>query len=440
MQNLPKNTNMKIAVIGAGVSGLSAAYYLKKLGYQDVTVFEREGYVGGKVLSYDYERNTYDLGAIIIGDKKNYKICHELLNAYEIPIETFAAPIVAHLDGRCCSFEQYIKDHYSFAHTLRAFSNMLYLSLKFKKYLKGGFIVAKPELYINFKDFMHKHKIEPVADTLCPFLIGCGYGCYEEIPAIYIFRFLWVLFRSSLRFKNLAKLWREELSPGISGCKNGCQELWIKMAEELHVETSAEIETIRRNVTDSESAPESKIEIVVNGKTRTFDRLIISSPLDETVHYMDISEEEKELFGKITYTDYYVTLFKGEGFNKSLFIRDHIHPSTKGKTVAIFCKHGDSNVYTGYQICPPDTRPDDLIEMLKNDVEQLGGRFSGVILQKHWRYFPRIDTEDLRAGFYKRLDELQGQKGTYYIGAVLNFETLENTVDFAQRLVLKHFT
>jgi hypothetical protein len=154
---------------------------------------------------------------------------------------------------------------------------------------------------------------------------------------------------------------------------------------------------------------------------------------------MDASEEEKELFSKIVHSDYYVTLFKGYGFSKSLFVRDHIHPPTKGKTVAIFCKHCDSNVYTGYQICPPDTGRDELVKILKNDVEQLGGRFDGFITQKYWRYFPRVDTEDLRAGFYKRLDALQGQRGTYYIGAVLNFETLENTVSFAKQLVTKYF-
>lgn len=434
-----KNRSTSIAIIGAGVSGLTAAYYLKKLGYQNVTVFERESYVGGKVLSYEYEGNTYDLGAIIIGDEKNYKNYHELLAAYDIPLENFVMPDLAFMDGHRCSFEQYFKDHFSFARVLRAFFNMLCLGFKFKKYLSGSFVDASPELYINFKNFMHKYKLEPVADTLSPFLIGCGYGCYEEIPAIYLFRFLWMFFRTYLRFNNLLKLFRGEESSEITGCKNGCQELWIKMAEELHVETNAEIETIRRNVMDSASVKDPKIEIVVNGKTRTFDRLIISSPLDETVQFLDVSEKERELFGKIVHTDYYVTLFEGDGFNKSLFIRDHIHPSTKGKTVAVFYRHCDSNVYMGYQMAPPDTSPDELIEMLKYDVEQLGGRFDGVLMQKHWRYFPRVSTEDLRAGFYKRLDELQGQKGTYYIGAVLNFETLENTADFAKRLVLKHF-
>jgi hypothetical protein len=439
MQNPQKNENIKIAVIGAGVSGLTAAIYLKKLGYRNVTVFERESYVGGKVLSYEYEGNIYDLGAIIIGDEKNYKNYHELLAGYDIPFENFTSPIVAHLDGRCCSFEHFFKTNYSFARTLRALFNMLFLGFKFKKYLSGGFVDAAPELYINFEDFMHKYKIEPIADTLCPFLIGCGYGCYEEIPAIYIFRFLWLFFRSNLRFKNLAKLWREELSSGISGCKNGCQELWLKIAGDLHVETNTEVESIKRNIAGTELNEGLKIEIVANGKTRVFDRLIISSPLDETLHYLDVSDEEKQLFSKIVNTDYYVTLFKGEGFSKSLFVRDHIYPSTKGKTVAIFCKHCDSNVYTGYQICPPDTHPDELIEILKNDVEKLGGRFDEVITQKNWRYFPRVDTEALRAGFYERLDELQGQRGTYYIGAIMNFETLENTVDFAKKLVLNHY-
>lgn len=437
--DVTKTKDMKIAIIGAGASGLTAAYYLRKLGYRDVTVFEKEDYVGGKVLSYKFEGKTYDLGAIIIGDEKNYKNCHELLVAYDIPLEKFVAPDVAYMDGRRCFFEQYLKNHYSFARALRAFFNMSYRGFKFKKYIRGGFVDASPELYINFKDFMFKYKLEPIADTLSPFLIGCGYGCYEEIPAIYLFRFLWMFFRDCLRFRHLVKIVRGKESSEITVCKNGCQELWIKMAEELHVETNAEIETIRRNVMDLMSVKDSKIEIVVNGKTRTYDRLIISSPLDETIHIMDVNEEEKRLFSKINYSDYYVTLFEGDGFNKSLFIRDHIHPSTKGKTVAIFCRHNDSKVYMGYQMAPPEASPEDLIEMLKIDVEQFGGRFDGVITQKHWRYFPRVSTEDLRAGFYNRLNELQGQMGTYYIGAVMNFETLENTIDFAKKLVLKHF-
>jgi hypothetical protein len=430
---------MKIAVIGAGASGLTAAYFLRKLGYRNVTVLERESYVGGKVLSYEYEGKTYELGAIIIGNNKNYKTCCELLEKYQVPLEHFPTPDVSFMDGRQCSFEQYLRDNYSIARSIKAVMRMLFLGIKFKKYLRNGFVDARPELFVNFKDFVHIHKIEPLADTLCPFLVGCGYGCYEEIPSIYLFRFLWWFFRSSLRLKHVIKILKGEDISEITTCKNGCQELWLEMAKGHHVETNAEIGSLLRKRMDSVGGKDFKIEIDVNGQTRTFDRLIISSPLDETTKFMDVNAQEKELFSKIKYSDYYVTLFKGEGFNKTLFVRDHIHPPSKGKTTAICCRHEDSDVYAGYQIGPPDIGPDELIQILKNDVEKLGGRFVDVITQKHWRYFPRVNTEDLRAGFYKRLDELQGQRGTYYIGALMNFETLENTVNFAKKLVLKHF-
>jgi hypothetical protein len=430
---------MKIAIIGAGVSGMTAAYYLKKLGYRDVTVFERRGDVGGKVLSYEYEGDIYDLGAIIIGDNKNYRNYHELLAAYDIPFEHFSTPQVAFLDGHRCTFERYLKDHYSLARTLRAFFNMLYLGFKNRKYLKNGFSEASPEFYTNFKDFIQTHKIEPIADTLSPFLVGCGYGCYEEIPAIYLFRFLWMIFRNSVRIKTLINIWSEKASTGIRGCKNGCQELWIKMAEDLYVETNSEIEAVRRKETELKDIKDAKIEIAVNGQTREYDRLIISSLLEEAGQFLALGEEESDLFSKIIHTDYFVTLFKGDDIDNSLFIRDHIHPETMGRTVAIFCRHCDSKVYMGYQMAPSGASHDELIEILKSDVEQLGGKFDHVITQKHWRYFPRVGTEDLRAGFYERLDRLQGQRGTYYIGAVMNFETLENTVDFAKNLVLKHF-
>lgn len=48
----------RIAIVGAGPSGLSAAYALCKLGYSDVTVFEKERSPGGMCESVDIE-GTY---------------------------------------------------------------------------------------------------------------------------------------------------------------------------------------------------------------------------------------------------------------------------------------------------------------------------------------------------------------------------------------------
>ena len=48
---LPRKS-LRIAVVGAGPSGLTAADTLQQLGYQNVTVFEKNDRVGGKVYSY----------------------------------------------------------------------------------------------------------------------------------------------------------------------------------------------------------------------------------------------------------------------------------------------------------------------------------------------------------------------------------------------------
>ncbi|CAL1391490.1 unnamed protein product [Linum trigynum] len=52
----------KVAVVGAGVSGLAAAYKLRSRGY-DVTVFEAEGSAGGKLRSVSRDGLVWDEGA-----------------------------------------------------------------------------------------------------------------------------------------------------------------------------------------------------------------------------------------------------------------------------------------------------------------------------------------------------------------------------------------
>jgi len=51
--SLPENT--RIGIVGAGPSGLSAAYALARLGYKNVTVLEKHHTVGGMCESVEIE-------------------------------------------------------------------------------------------------------------------------------------------------------------------------------------------------------------------------------------------------------------------------------------------------------------------------------------------------------------------------------------------------
>lgn len=72
--SLPVDT--RIGIVGAGPSGLSAAYALAKLGYCIVTVFEKCQTVSGMCESIDIEGRTYDLGGQVIAANSAPVITH----------------------------------------------------------------------------------------------------------------------------------------------------------------------------------------------------------------------------------------------------------------------------------------------------------------------------------------------------------------------------
>jgi protoporphyrinogen/coproporphyrinogen III oxidase len=55
-------------VVGSGLAGLSAGYRLHERGWQ-VTVFESQGRVGGRVLSESHDGVVFDVGPVIVTDK-----------------------------------------------------------------------------------------------------------------------------------------------------------------------------------------------------------------------------------------------------------------------------------------------------------------------------------------------------------------------------------
>ena len=89
---------MKIAVIGSGISGLSAAYYLSKK--HKVDLFEQDDHFGGHSFTYDIKENNkiipVDLGFIVFNEQTYpnlIKFFHELDVPFEKSNMSFAVSI-----------------------------------------------------------------------------------------------------------------------------------------------------------------------------------------------------------------------------------------------------------------------------------------------------------------------------------------------------------
>ena len=82
MQHVKLKTedNMKIAVVGSGISGLYSAWRLS--GQHDVTIFEKNSYFGGHTDTHHFElsgRNTAVDSGFIVFNYHNYPVFSEML-------------------------------------------------------------------------------------------------------------------------------------------------------------------------------------------------------------------------------------------------------------------------------------------------------------------------------------------------------------------------
>lgn len=91
--------NKKIAIIGSGISGLSAAYFLKP--HADVTLYEKEHRLGGhtRTLNVDYDgtRIAVDTGFIVF-NYENYHHLAQLFKVLDIPVKEGSMSFAATVD------------------------------------------------------------------------------------------------------------------------------------------------------------------------------------------------------------------------------------------------------------------------------------------------------------------------------------------------------
>jgi hypothetical protein len=441
--------SLRIAVVGAGPSGLTAADTLNSLGYQNVTVFEKNNRVGGKVYSVPSPAGGFvELGAVFAS--ADYTTTLSYANKYNIPYGALGgSQSIVDSNGQALSAQAFLQSHYSTLEILAAVAAYTPLTAEMDTVLnEDGFnpvppLASNSDYYLPFVEFAAKRGLTPITEMVRAVMVGFGYGYYETTPAIYYLKLLGWLVKLNASVTQPLTQATYYTFPG------GYQSLWTALANDLVSRgTSVQLSSAVTNIVRP-SPSGANVQITINGTDAyDFDEVIVSASLNQVGRFMSLTDSESTLFSRVQTERYVVTLFGATGLqtNNVDFFYGNSNPGGINHVVA-WGNPGAGLPFIGYQIADSSLSTAGVTSVLAGDVVSMGGQVaptssdpnSWVLLQQEWDYFPHVSTTALQSGFYSQMSALQGQNHTFYVGGTLSFEDVERSARFAKSLVQTHF-
>jgi oxygen-dependent protoporphyrinogen oxidase len=430
--------NTRIAIIGAGPSGLTAADTLQDLGYKKVTIFEKNDRVGGKVWSPNLGGNVAEMGAVFASS--DYTLVLDLAKKHNIETAAYGGgqTIVDENNVRHTG-EEFLTSRYSQGELLGAVATYGLAQALYVGSNLNGFAHQAPALDQTFDQFMAEPldalanpeitvpgNIEPIAEATRSVMVGFGYGFYETAPAAYFWKLLpWLMKIGGPKGLTPAQ---------YLTFPTGFQSVWTAVASDLDVRLNSEVTNVERK--------NNKVYVTVNhGAKQEFDYVIVSAPLNKVSDFMSLSSDEASLFPKVEGLRYFVSLFTAAGLptGEATFFHGNSFPD-RINHAQVWANRGEGAPFVGYQIADTNLTANQVTGVLAQDVASQGGTFGQVVFRQEWdNYFPHVSESDMKAGFYEAVEDLQGDNRTFYVGGTLSFETVEHSARYAKELVLKNF-
>lgn len=416
------NLNEKICVLGAGPSGMSAAWYLQQKGYTNVTVLERLDRVGGKCNSPEYNGKYYEMGAGI--GLSTYKNTIKLTQDIGIPpykpvvtgkiIEPVKGEVMAGIseEEKPMLMEQ-----------MKKMATLL--ATEYKEITEPGHANCHPDLKMPFKDFCIKNGVPLCMKIWLNPYTSFGYGYFDMVPAAYVLQYL--DFQTIQDFMN-----RDFIS-----WTQGTESIWHKLATKLNhkVRLCTHIDKVVRI--------EDKVYVYTQFGKEEYDKIIFTSPLQDLPDYVNTDEEEDYLLSKIKYMHYKTFACFVENSPKACtYIPGNMVPSKSGHVMFIYDRWDDEDKLMTFYCYGDDNERVTSVECyqyLKEDLEAWGIQLKDVFMQKSWRYFPHVTGEQMKHGWYDKMEARQGKMNTYYAGEVMNFSDIEECVSYSKNLVERFF-
>ncbi|NJO61152.1 MAG: FAD-dependent oxidoreductase [Richelia sp. RM2_1_2] len=418
------NLNERICIVGAGAAGLSAAYFLRKKGYKNITVLEKEKQAGGKCRTIFYKGRSYELGAALLNP--NYRITLKIVKELSLKTEPLLAQHSILLDNNGQEINYSLSNQLKYSWELIRYFLRVYL--KKRSIYAPGLSNISDEYYENFDVFCRKNNLLTFASHLNLICAAYGYGYYDTVPAAYYIKY----FKYIPIIRNIFTKINGEI------IAEGTRTIWQKLAKDFNVLYEQKITNIERKKQICVSTQKEKFEV---------DKLILACPLDNSLKFIDQTPIEEELFSKIIYNDYYTFAFLIKNYSfideKRILIEgyfpDNLTKESQGKTMFFYRRYLDSELCVFYLMANQKHDEEELKSNVKNFLQKQGFVIYQEYTSVKWKYFPHVNSEDMKNGFYKKLEGIQGQNNTYLTGEVMNFSCIEGVCEYSKYLVGKYF-
>ncbi|KAL9599934.1 MAG: hypothetical protein Q9219_003496 [cf. Caloplaca sp. 3 TL-2023] len=411
-----------VVVIGGGASGTYAAIGLRDKG-KTVAVVEAQGQLGGHTNTYTdpVTSRTYDYGVAIY---ENTPTVTSFFARFNIPLTTGTG-------GNDASVSTYYVDlrtgknvtGYAPADPSAAFGAYAAQLVKYPFLATPGWNLPDPvpaDLLIPFGDFVKKYQLDAAAFTISDF--SQGFGDILSIPSLYV-----------LKFFSLAVLQGAQTG-FLTTARHDNSELYGKARAELGADVLLNSKVIATN--RSSSGVKVLVKSPQGLKLILAKKLIISiPPLLSNFNGFDLSTTERDLFGQFVNGAYYTGILRNTGISDDIAIKNvgantaynipplpapysinptgipGLHAFTFGATTALSDTTVKASVISSLQklkaagTIPPTTgssTPD----------------FAAY--DNHTPYELRVSADAIKAGFYGRLNALQGVRSTWWTGAAFD--------------------
>lgn len=279
---------MRVAVIGAGVSGLGAAYVLSRVGGHDVHVFERDSRLGGHVNTIVHDGLALDTG-FIVSNARNYPLLTRLFA--ELGVAFQRSEMSFSVSCEECGLEYAGRRPLAQWRNVRSskFSSLMWEIGRWLRTARssidsGAYEDASLADYLTERRYsrrFRRHFIVPLTSALW----SAAPARTLEIPAAYAIRF----------FDNhgMLGLRRHEWRTVAGGAHTYVQALRGYLQ---FVDTSLPVRSLRR---DDEGVHVRTDDDVVH----RFDRAVVATHADEALALLeDPSDDERAVLGAFGYT------------------------------------------------------------------------------------------------------------------------------------------